>query len=385
MPDNKHQSPHHLPGHSRANSRQSKLHRFFLALWYSHTSPIIIVAWLLLPLSYLFRLLATLRRRHLQSQIQSLPVPVVVVGNLTVGGAGKTPVVIALAKAMSEQNIKVGVISRGYRSQGVEHSTEKSTSESNKVSPLLVTAATPVSQSGDEARLILQETQCPVVISQNRLEAAQYLLQQDPEIQLIISDDGLQHYALPRTMEVVVVDGERGLGNGFCLPAGPLREPIGRLKTTDWVLVNGETYSSSTVEDPLLLALGLSQTASVCLKPKSWQQVAGPKHYPLQPLPWETGRELLAVAAIGNPQRFFTTLNGLDLKPQTLAFDDHHGFTVEDFEDHRQKIILMTAKDAVKCANFAGEQWWALNVALELPHALIADVGELVSSHTHSD
>ncbi len=346
-----------------------------------------LVAYLLLPLAWFFQLIAAFRRWQLSKKAPSIAVPVVVIGNVTVGGAGKTPVVIGLAKALSEKGFAVGVISRGYGSQNDagEHANQS----------LLVTAVTPVKQSGDEALLIAQEAHCPVVINRDRVAAANYLLKEFPEVQVILSDDGLQHYRLQRSMEIVVVDGQRGIGNGLCLPAGPLREPIKRLQSVDWVLFNEEqegvlnTHVHNTLKD----VVSPEKTATISLKPEKWLNINSQQVFALQPPPWQIDSaentsvdscketpKTTAIAAIGHPHRFFQTIQSLGITAETLAFDDHHAYKMEDFQNIQEHIILMTLKDAVKCTTFANKQWWALKVATSLPDALIKDVVDTIQS-----
>lgn len=348
-----------------ARSRQSRRQRFFLNLWYSRSCWWCLLSLLLLPLSALFRLMALLRKRAHIKQQSALPVPVIVIGNISVGGTGKTPIVIALAKVLQDKGIRVGVVSRGYGGQASHY-------------PMVVQPDSPVELTGDESLLIAQSTACPVVVDPNRLAAADYLIQHH-NVQIILSDDGLQHYRLPRSMEIVVIDGARSLGNQHCLPAGPLREPIDRLKTVDWVLINGQ-LADKALENNLLDAEKPSAIATVTLEPMHWINLHSKQVLPLQPLPWAATQEMLAIAAIGNPQRFFTTLRELGIETKQRAFDDHHAFTPEDFANTEEQVIIMTRKDAVKCLPFiekeaqGNNRWWALDVAIDLPQALIDDV-----------
>ncbi len=306
-----------------------------------------------------------MRRKRISAKRQALAVPVVIVGNISVGGTGKTPVVLALVKSLKAHGLSVGIVSRGYGGN----------QPSNQA--LLVSTTTPVAVSGDESRLLADQLDCPVYIGRDRLLVAQELLQQFPATDIIISDDGLQHYALPRQREIVVMDAERGFGNGHCLPAGPLREPVKRLQEVDWLLINNSTDAMPSYARLTDLAPRVSQ---ITLEPRCWQHVVSGKQYPLSPTPWPETNQLQAVAAIGHPERFFTTLADLGLRPQCFAFDDHHPFQVNDFAYCRDSVIVMTTKDAVKCRAFADEQWWALQVEIELPPALISDVLTLVKT-----
>jgi tetraacyldisaccharide 4'-kinase len=361
-------------GSPLSKTRQSLLHQFFLKLWYQQSLTSRLLSLCLLPLASVYQSIARSRRRHQSQRAKALSVPVVIVGNITVGGTGKTPVVIALAAALKAHNIQVGIISRGY---GGSHD------QSERVKPLLVSPQTSVTISGDEALLIAKETLCSVVISRNRREAAEYLLSITPQLDVIISDDGLQHYQLYRSLEIVVVDNKRGLGNQYCLPAGPLREPIERLEDVDWVLFNtqiDDTCDSTRQLITAVLPTIQCQRASVCLKPNSWLNVGLQTCHELDEPTWlkahrATSQPLVtAIAAIGNPQRFFDTVARLGIVANDLAFDDHHGYAADDFEADADNIVLMTSKDAVKCASFANKYVWALNVSLQLPQALIDDV-----------
>jgi tetraacyldisaccharide 4'-kinase len=285
-------------------------------IWYgSHP-----LSWVLSPLSYLYRVVVCARKFYLINFNQKkCSVPVIVVGNLTVGGVGKTPLVIALAEQFTLRGIKVGIVSRGYKA--------RITNFPHEVLP--TDAAADV---GDEPFLLAKRTAVPVVIAPKRVDAVNYLLDHH-QVDLIISDDGLQHYAMGRAIEIVVIDGTRGLGNQKCLPAGPLREPVNRLSTVDFVVVNtGEwprAYAMRLVPGPLKTILGE------------------------QPTPIEALRSpIAAVAAIGNPQRFFDLLTDLQLCYRSYIFADHDRLSAEDFKILEQTVV-MTEKDAVKCYEFA--------------------------------
>lgn len=332
-----------------------------LRLWYGKARYLKLPVFLLLPLSRLFRYLAGRRRRRLQAIQPQLPVPVVVVGNITVGGTGKTPVVIALVRALAGQGITAGVVTRGYGNKPVGGA-------------IILNEQTPIEQSGDEACLIYRETHCPLAVGRDRVAAAQLLIERFPQVQLIVSDDGLQHYRLPRQREIAVIDGDRGLGNAHCLPAGPLREAPERLKSVDWVLVNG--VWPHAMDQPSALA-DIAMTA-IHFQPLQWLHLKSRRVLPLTPLPWSAEQTVTAVAAIGNPQRFFATLERLGITAREQVFDDHHDFTADDFATIRDDVILMTTKDAVKCADFARENWWALEGSVTLPTPLVADIKALI-------
>ncbi|MDO5053923.1 MAG: tetraacyldisaccharide 4'-kinase [Pasteurella oralis] len=301
-----------------------------MQFWYSHSW----VTCLLLPFSFLFWLISYVRRALFKHNILSsyrAPVPVVIVGNLSVGGNGKTPVVIWLVQQLQQQGLKVGVISRGYGSQSNTY-------------PLLVTAQTDPLQGGDEPVLIAKRTQVPVCISPNRQQAIELLLQQQ-HCDLIISDDGLQHYKLQRDIEIVVIDAQRGLGNGLLLPAGPLRELPSRLQQADLVISNGESNQYTDV------VMRLEPHYAVNLVTGEKRLVASFK-------------VASAIAGIGNPQRFFMMLQSLNIQlSQTQAFQDHQKFEANQFvKFDKNRPLLMTEKDAVKCFAFAQPNWWYVPV-----------------------
>jgi tetraacyldisaccharide 4'-kinase len=314
--------------------------------WYSYT------AWhvILVPVSWLFLSLVTFRKflyRLGWFKSFRLPVPVVVVGNINIGGTGKTPLVIWLVEQLQEAGFKPGVISRGY---GGDINT-----------PTLVKAHSEPLQVGDEPVLIAKRCRCPVYVNANRVKAAQALLNTYPECNIIISDDGLQHYRLQRDVEIVVIDGEKGLGNGALLPAGPLREPATRLKKVDAVVVNG-------VLNKLFI------TGNV---PNINMQLVADTFYNLQN-PDETAnsqtfskQRVLAIAGIGNPARFFQQLTQMGIQFKSQAFPDHYAFKESDFNQHPADAILMTEKDAVKCQAFAKSSFWVLPVKAMIKNDLM--------------
>jgi tetraacyldisaccharide 4'-kinase len=305
--------------------------------------------WLLRPLEWLFRAVAALRRllyRRGMMPVYRAQKPVVVVGNITVGGTGKTPIVIALVEALQARGLRPGVVSRGYGATGghFPHTlTERSTAE----------------QCGDEPLLIFRRTGCPCVVSPSRAEAVRTLLA-DFEVDVVISDDGLQHYALARDLEIAVLDAQAGIGNGFCLPAGPLREPPARLQSVDYLLYrNGD--------DP---ATGVRYQVDglVNLRTGERRELA----------PAVLTERVHAVAGIGQPGQFFDTLRraGFDLEPH--AFPDHHAYTAADFLPLADAPVIMTEKDAVKCAGIVGDHAWYLRISARLPADLPGAVAALV-------
>ncbi len=295
---------------------------------------------LLWPLSLLFAAVAMLRRGLFRLGIKTvhqLPVPVLVVGNISVGGTGKTPITLWLCDYLRQQGLKPGIISRGY---GVK-----------LTAPRLVSAADSAIDCADEPLLLAQRSGCPVVICPDRVEAGRFLLAQT-ECNIIISDDGLQHYALGRDLEIIVLDGSRGLGNGCLLPAGPLREGAWRLAAADLVLVNSQPHPLS----PHVFTLQAEPAISL-LDPA--RQLAAPATVSL-------------VTGIGNPARFIRTAEQLGYQPQQQhLFADHYAFTAADFSTIAPPV-LMTEKDAVKCRPFAHPNWFYLPVQAVLPAAAVS-------------
>lgn len=270
-------------------------------------------AWLIVlrPLSWLYRGVFLLQQYQQQKHAYRAPVPVIIIGNITVGGSGKTPLIIQLVKYLQQHQVKVGVISRGYGGQGSF--------------PALVTAQSLPLAVGDEPTLIVQSTHVPMSVGANRQQAIELLLQHHPDIQLILSDDGLQHFALQRDIEWVVVDAERGFGNGKLLPEGFLREPLSRLKTV--TVIEHQAQARTTLN--MHLAVG----QPFCLGDHT--QV------------FDVNQHYHAVVGIGYPERFFQTLQQLHVKFTPCIFPDHHQYHVQDLQDIRLPMIT-TSKDAVK-------------------------------------
>lgn len=310
----------------------------------------------MLPLAGIFHLLITLRRAYFRRKSDSrLPLPVVVVGNINLGGSGKSPLLIALAKALRERGLAPGVISRGYGGVAAVYPYEVRPDSDTRV-------------AGDEPVMIARRTGCPVVVDARRVAAAERLVA-DGNCDVILSDDGLQHYALARDLEIVVIDGQRLLGNERLLPAGPLREPSGRLAEVDWVFINGAI--SEEVRQHLCRQWKLDRLFKMELKPASWRRVADDKSIPLGQLPWSGTEEAIhAVAGIGNPERFFSSLRELGLPIIPHAFPDHHDFSRADLEFPDRAPVVMTEKDAVKCqplvAAVDADRFWYLEVDAEL-------------------
>ncbi|MBE2897745.1 tetraacyldisaccharide 4'-kinase [Pasteurellaceae bacterium 20609_3] len=307
-----------------------------MTFWYKRT----FLSYLLLPLSALFALVASLRRWCYQRVFTpyTAPVPVVIVGNISVGGNGKTPVVIWLAQALQARGLRVGVISRGYGGE-----------KTDKVR--LVNAASDAQQVGDEPVLIAKRTGAAVAVCPNRQQAIEALLAQSA-VDVILADDGMQHYKLVRDVELAVIDGERRLGNGFLLPAGPLRECPARLKTVDGIICNGGQASAGEVQMRLVADSAVNMRT---------QEVR-----PLREFATQT---VVAMAGIGHPPRFFSTLAHFGIQPiaqHSLA--DHHHASAEQLQAMvtEQQHLLMTEKDAVKYHAQAQSNWWYVPVQAQM-------------------
>lgn len=318
-----------------------KTHQFWTKVWYGR-SP---WAYCLLPVAWLLGVIALVRKWLLVGFAQQgVSVPLIVVGNISVGGTGKTPLIITLVKYLQTQGYKPGVISRGYGGKAPEY-------------PYLLNPATTPAQSGDEPLLIYRSSQCKVCVAPDRVAAARQLVTAGCDI--ILSDDGLQHYRLGRSLEIAVVDGQRLFGNGFLVPAGPLREPVLRLKQVDMVVVNSPGKRN--------LPLGVKEHFTLELLPQVWHQLSTGQAIPLADMEFKT--QIHAVAGIGNPERFFSTLDAMGLNYYAHCFDDHHDFQPGDFSGFNDDAVVMTEKDAVKCAAFARPNWYSLEVGAQLnPH-----------------
>jgi tetraacyldisaccharide 4'-kinase len=306
------------------------------------------------PLALLFWLVVTVRRFLYRARI--LPswrarVPVIVVGNITAGGTGKTPLVIEILEILMRRGWTPGVVARGYgRVPRREH-------DPLGVVRVYPDVATP-EHFGDEPVVIARRSRVPVYVSPDRPAAARALLEAHPEVDVLVSDDGLQHYALARDVELAVVDGERRFGNGLMLPAGPLREPVSRLREVDAAVVNGGW--SDTVPAPRQFAMTLGRERFVAL---AGNEELSPPEFALA----ARGRSVAAVAGIGNPSRFFDHLASLGVAARRIAFDDHHAFQPQELKLPGAEVIVMTEKDAVKCAAFADSRMWYLRVDAILP------------------
>jgi tetraacyldisaccharide 4'-kinase len=334
---------------------------FLERAWYKNSTWL----YLLRPLSYLFTLLARRRRAKQQNQTKAKPkVPVIIVGNISAGGTGKTPVVIALVNALKKQGLNPAVVSRGYGGKAERY-------------PLPVDANTDVLLSGDEAKLIATKTKVAVIVDPDRSAAVKYAIAHH-NADIIVSDDGLQHYLMARTIEIAVIDGQRLFGNGQVFPAGPLREPISRLNEVDFVFLNGqkdeiENYQQLSPESQRIL----EKAVELSIQPTFFVNQSSQERKPYFGAPFNMGSKLQAVTGIGNPERFFALLDELPYDVKRYPFEDHYQFQSSDFEDLAKDDhhpIVMTEKDAVKCESFAGKNFWSLQVELKLPEDLVVAI-----------
>ena len=301
---------------------------------------------LLLPLAAVFGCVVALRRTLYRTGAlpsYRVPVPVIVVGNITAGGTGKTPLVLWLCEFLREQGYAPGIVSRGYGGRG------DTMAVSHDSAPAI---------AGDEPVLLAQRSRCPVWIGRDRVAAARALIAANPGCNVILSDDGLQHYRLQRDFEIAVIDGSRGSGNGLPLPAGPLRESARRLAEVNAIVVTGSSHSSAANLPTFTMELEGSAFRNL-LNPAFHQEASAFR-----------GKRIVAVAGIGNPARFFDHLQRLGLSFAAHAFADHHAYIQADLEFSDADAIVMTEKDGIKCLRFARENHWVLPVNARVDMAL---------------
>ncbi len=337
---------------------RAKLSKAIQDAWYQG-HPLL---WFLLPLSFLFAFLSDYRRRLYVSGkkvVLDLPGPVIVVGNITVGGTGKSPLVIWLVEKLKMAGYHPGVVSRGYGGRAPCY-------------PFFVDHQSTALESGDEPWMIQRRTGVPCMVDPDRARAAEALFRYHG-CDVIVSDDGLQHYRLPRAIEIVVIDGQRGLGNGFCLPAGPLREPAKRLHSVDYVVVNGGATQEGAY--------------SMQLQSRALYRLDDLNNTEKQAEPMVHGESVHAVAGIGNPQRFFDTLRALGYQIQPHPFADHHAFSATDLCFNDEKKIIMTEKDAVKCFTLNKTKAYYLSVEAQVDEALWLGIEHQLAriSHSHTE
>ena len=307
-------------------------------LWYGDSA----AAALLAPLAGIYGAVSGARRGAYRLGLlrpRRLTRPVVVVGNLTVGGTGKTPLTIYLARELGAARLKVGIVSRGYGRRGGEARYVHPDSDWRDV--------------GDEPVIVARRTGCPTMVAADRVAAARTLIARGADV--ILSDDGLQHLELARDCEIVVIDGSRGFGNGHLLPAGPLREPTAALGRAGIVVVNGDPAHGSLA--------GMLPAGTLTMRLVAQPAVRLDGHGAPKDLAALSGRRVHAVAGIGNPQRFFRDLSGFGIEVIAHPFPDHHPFTAHELAFADDLPILMTEKDAVKCAPFANARLWCVPVS----------------------
>lgn len=293
------------------------------------------------------------RQQFLASSPSILSLPVVVVGNLTVGGTGKTPLIIYLIEQLRARGLRVGVVSRGYGGIGPY--------------PLRVTRETSAHEAGDEPVMIVRRTGVPLVVDTQRVRGAAWLADTE-KLDIMLSDDGLQHYRLPRQLEIVVIDGERGFGNGNLLPMGPLREPLERLASIPFAVINGEPgtkLKAQLARFPHLACFKMD------IKPSQWRKLGS--SLPVD-VPFKPDDRVVALAGIGNPARFFQTLNTLEIAHQPLVFPDHHCFSEQDLLVIQTSKVVMTEKDSVKIRPEWLPDAWYLPVDADITGTLADDI-----------
>ena len=326
-------------------------HEFLDRIWYDGH-------WLSIPLAPLgwgYAAAAWLRRLAYLSGLMpvlNLPVPVIVVGNLTVGGTGKTPLVIWLVEFLRAEGWRPGVVSRGYGGRMTRH-------------PQQVRPDSSPEMVGDEPVLIAQRAGCPVAVCARRGIAAEELIRHT-DCNIIVCDDGLQHLALGRDIEIAVVDGDRRFGNGRCLPAGPLRDLPMRIDSVDLVVANGKAARGEFLMEYQALPLRSLHD------PRRTQDISALR-----------GREVHAVAGVGNPLRFFSFLRRHEIHIHKHDFPDHHGFCAADLSFGDDLPVVMTEKDAVKCFEFSANDWWCLPVEAKLPGAFQHRLRALLRETAH--
>jgi tetraacyldisaccharide 4'-kinase len=316
-------------------------------LWYGKNKSF----WLLLPFSLLYGFIVFVR--HLLYKVGILkswqsPVPIIVIGNLSAGGNGKTPLAISLIEALQAKGLKVGLVSRGYGGKSDHY-------------PLILDQNTSTEQAGDEPVLIYQRTHAPVAVAPKRVDAVKALLNQY-QLDVILTDDGLQHYALARDIEIVVVDGKRLFGNGWWIPAGPMRERRGRLKSVDLIIINGDSSGELIKQYP-------DKTYTMQLTPSHVVNL-----HTNEPCELSALHHICAIAGISHPKRFFDMLTNMkaDLV-HTESFADHQNFSLPLLKKvvASNQTLLMTEKDAVKCRKFALPNWWYLPIDAVIPESAI--------------
>ena len=332
------------------SSHTSGLQKWLENIWYEKAKG----AWILLPLTGLYCAISRVKRwKDTRNQVQ-IDCPIIIVGNISVGGTGKTPLTIYTVKLLQENRYKPAIITRGYGGKATSW-------------PQRVTATTDASLAGDEAVLMASRTSVPVYAGADRVSSITKILEHT-DCDVIVSDDGLQHYKMPRDIQIAVIDGKRQLGNGYCLPAGPLRERKKRLDSCDLIVVNGEEHKNYP---STWLKMSLVGDRLINLKTHEEQS-----------LDQFSEKTVNAVTGIGNPQKFYKTLKQSDLKLICHDFPDHHNFKPNDLDFNNDYPVLMTEKDAVKCKAFANENVWVLPVTAVLDRQFNQSLLDRIASHS---
>ena len=354
--ENPEQLPDEYKNINLIEESSSKDHTSYLEkAWYNKSSWL----WLLWPLALITKKISQSRlNKFLEGKTKSwkAKIPVIIVGNVVTGGTGKTPLVIWLSKALANLGYKPGIISRGYGGRSKKY-------------PLIMDKDTPVQMCGDEPKMIFSNTNLPVYVSPNRVQAAKKLIK-DTDCDILISDDGLQHYFLDRDVEIAVFDGMRGLGNKLCLPAGPLREQLNRIESVDFIV----SSNSSLKEE------GVNEDAVMKYEPTEWVRLLDNKS--LSVGSWPLGKVAHAVGGIGNPTKFFITLKDLGFKLIEHSFPDHYQFQEEDFIFPEQLPIIMTEKDAARCSKIENKNIWYLKTEASLPSKFATSIANKIKEKT---
>lgn len=327
--------------------------------WHKRVS---LISLLLLPWSLVFMAIVMMRKLIYRSGLKpekKFDVPVIVVGNIVVGGTGKTPLVLSLVKLLKDAGYRPGIVSRGYGAAKINE-------------PIMVQPHNDPAEVGDEPILLAQRTGAPMVICIDRPAAVKYLID-NSNCNIILSDDGMQHFSMARAMEILVVDGERQFGNGLCLPAGPLREPVTALARVDWIVCNGKLLSRKSRHAKKMVLMEL--------KPEMIRNIVNESNrISVESL---SGKTIHAVAGIGNPKRFFDQLRAMGLTIVEHAFSDHYRYKRADIDFGEKELVIMTEKDSVKCKTFADERHFYLPVEATLPDSFkskfLAQVKQLLS------
>ena len=325
--------------------------RFIINAWRKQS------LWLIffVPLSYAYRVAVFIRRKILKvkKRPESFKVPIIVIGNITIGGAGKTPLIISLASRLAMLGFKPGIVSRGYGGNPPYY-------------PFYVDSNNNASLVGDEPLLIAERTKLPVVIDPNRHAAVEFIINEF-DVDVILSDDGMQHYTMYRDIEICVLDGNERASNGYCFPAGPLREPLQRLSEVDFIVLNGRNIPSAIKNFSI-------PSFKMKMIPKSFVNLSTSEVRPFGGAPFNIGNRIQAVTAIANPSRFFETIAGLPYPLDKISYPDHYEFTANDFGSEKIEVhqpVVMTEKDAVKCKSFATNNFWMLTTDIELEDSFI--------------